>query len=184
MQEFVQILVNIIFDFIYAQTFLIWPELAAVLLYKAAARKISRSDGDRKELIRKRVLKTGLAGYLFLILWAAVLSREAGSRGRIMLIPFSSWGDSLEYHKHFIENYLMMIPMGILLPALKPDGRSWKKILMICFIISLALETIQLITGTGDFQIDDLFSNALSGLIGYWIWIFFRKDDECYVSDC
>ena len=113
-----------------------------------------------------------LAVYIIFILWATIFSRIPGSHGKVMLIPFSAWGTTEAYHRHFFANFLMLIPVGFLLPNVHLRFKSYKLIIIICFIISLFLETIQFITGTGDFQVDDLWSNTLSGLFGYWLMLF------------
>ena len=113
-----------------------------------------------------------LTAYIIFILWATIFSRIPGSHEDVMLIPFSAWGNTIAYHRHFIANFFMLIPLGLLLPCIHKGCRSWKKIVLICFAFSLLLETIQFITGTGDFQVDDLWSNTLSGLLGYWFLQF------------
>ena len=127
------------------------------------------SDNLEKQQTRKRLLKICFVGYILLVFWVTVFSRKAGSHHEIVLLPFGAWGDSAEDHMHFAGNFLMMIPAGILLPAINTKWKSWKKVVLVCLIFSLILELLQLITGRGDFQIDDLWANSLSGLLGYWI---------------
>lgn len=63
---------------------------------------------------------------------------------------------------------LMFAPLGFLLPVI------WKKAerLWITFAVSLGLtiliEVTQLLTGTGIFELDDLFHNAIGSLFGYF----------------
>mgnify|MGYP002740313482 CR=1 FL=1 len=43
------------------------------------------------------------------------------------------------------------------------------------FVTSLGVETFQLITGRGYFQIDDILTNVLGGVIGYWMfWLVYH----------
>jgi glycopeptide antibiotics resistance protein len=63
----------------------------------------------------------------------------------------------------------MLLPVGFLLPGISTKLNSWKKIVALCTLFAICLETAQLITGTGDFQIDDLWSNTFSALVGYWL---------------
>lgn len=118
-----------------------------------------------------------LAVYIIFILWATIFSRIPGSHGKVMLIPFSAWGTTKAYHRHFIANFFMLTPVGLLLPRIQTGYKSWKKIIIVCSIFSFILETIQYITGTGDFQVDDLWSNTLSGLFGYWFMLLSEKGD-------
>ena len=45
-----------------------------------------------------------------------LFSREAGSRKEISLVLFETWGHSFHMHAMFIENIIMFIPFGVLLP--------------------------------------------------------------------
>ena len=107
--------------------------------------------------------------YILFVLWATIFSRAKGSHGKIMLIPMSAWGVTREYHRHFIANLFMLLPVGFLLPGISTILNSWKIIVALCALFALCLETTQLITGTGDFQIDDLWTNTFSALVGYWL---------------
>lgn len=67
-------------------------------------------------------------------------------------------------------NILLFIPVGFLLAAIK-DRRELGKILLFTLMISAIFECIQLITGYGTCDIDDLLLNTTGGLIGYAILI-------------
>lgn len=72
-------------------------------------------------------------------------------------------------------NTCMFVPLGFLLPYVfdryRKNGR--RKILVTSFLASLAIENIQLVTRMGYYDIDDLFTNTLGGLIGYLLYIAF-----------
>ena len=44
-----------------------------------------------------------------------------------------------------------------------------------CFVVSLVVETIQLIFKIGCFDVDDLFLNTLGGLFGVLLYFVFQK---------
>ena len=44
----------------------------------------------------------------------------------------------------------------------------------ICFLFSLCIETLQLITKVGVFDVDDLMMNTVGGLIGWIIYCIIR----------
>ncbi|MDX2048738.1 MAG: VanZ family protein [Chitinophagaceae bacterium] len=72
-------------------------------------------------------------------------------------------------------NIIGFAPLGILLPLLFTRlQKFWKTFGMVLFI-SLAFETIQLLTGLGVFDVDDLILNSAGGLGGYFIFSVFRK---------
>ena len=70
-------------------------------------------------------------------------------------------------------NVMLFIPMGYLLPYVfswfraKPETRP----LPVCFLASLAIENIQLISKRGFYNADDLISNTLGGFIGQVLFI-------------
>ena len=59
-----------------------------------------------------------LGYYLLPILLPFRLSyfQEKGSRKEISLVLFETWGHSFHMHAMFIENIIMFIPFGVLLP--------------------------------------------------------------------
>src|SRR5262249_33802271 len=64
-------------------------------------------------------------------------------------------------------NIVGFIPLGILLPMLFPGlRRIWKTTFLVLFI-SFCFEAIQLYTGLGIFDVDDLILNTAGGIIGY-----------------
>lgn len=75
---------------------------------------------------------------------------------------------SAEYRmENLAGNIAGFIPLGILFPLLFPFLRSLWKTVIVVFLISLAFETVQLSTGLGIFDIDDLILNIAGGFLGY-----------------
>ena len=77
-------------------------------------------------------------------------------------------------------NVIAFMPMGFLQPLLsdrQESHRQRRKILVVlnCFIVSLLVETIQLVFKIGCFDVDDLFLNTLGGLFGLMIYFVFQK---------
>ncbi|MBQ6559339.1 MAG: VanZ family protein [Erysipelotrichaceae bacterium] len=72
-------------------------------------------------------------------------------------------------------NVCMFVPMGFLLPYVFDWYRKYgrRKVLVTSFLTSLAIENIQLVSRMGYYDIDDLFTNTLGGMIGYLLFIGF-----------
>lgn len=110
------------------------------------------------------------AMYAVVLLYLTLLSRESGSRDAVNLTIFGTWGASPQAQAFVIENLMLFVPIGILLPCL------WKKLriggwcILAGFAISLFIEVTQLITGRGYFQVDDLLTNTLGAAVGYGIY--------------
>jgi glycopeptide antibiotics resistance protein len=73
-------------------------------------------------------------------------------------------------------NIAGFIPLGVLLPLLIAGLRKGWKVVLLTFLLSLAFETAQLITGLGVFDVDDLMLNTLGGLLGYSIFVVFFRN--------
>ena len=71
-------------------------------------------------------------------------------------------------------NIVAFAPFGFFLPMLCRTGRNVFGCVILSSLFSLAVETVQLFTKVGAFDVDDIFLNAIGGLLGflgfYLIW--------------
>ena len=70
-------------------------------------------------------------------------------------------------YKNLGGNLLGFMPLGIFMPLLFKRLRSFAAVIAVIFAISLAYEIIQLCTGLGVFDVDDLILNTAGGIIGF-----------------
>ena len=97
---------------------------------------------------------------------------------RVNLIPFVNL---LDYESkrdlllNIIGNCAMFIPTGIVVPCLYPRLRSFKKTVLAGFLISFAIEIIQLPFAVRASDIDDLILNTLGVIIGYGIYALAKR---------
>ena len=70
-------------------------------------------------------------------------------------------------------NIMLFVPMGYLLPYLSGWFRAKVRVrpAVACFAISLLIENLQLITRRGFYDMDDLVSNTLGGIIGQYLFL-------------
>lgn len=87
----------------------------------------------------------------------------------INLLPFQSEG-ILTY----FLNIIMFMPLGFLLPFIWKKYRNPLKILFTGLGLSLSIELCQLFNRRNT-DIDDLLMNTLGAIIGYGVWILFKK---------
>src|SRR5699024_5179427 len=71
--------------------------------------------------------------------------------------------------RFIILNILMLVPLGIILPLLNERFRKFPWLVGVAFLMTLTIETIQLVTGYGIFDLDDIFNNVLGAIIGYGV---------------
>lgn len=83
-------------------------------------------------------------------------------------------------------NVIVFMPFGFLVPVLYREQRkdvcytghyfrSGLFVIWLGFLFSLTIETIQLVTKVGCFDVDDLFLNTLGVVFGYIIYYFSKK---------
>ena len=110
---------------------------------------------------------------------------ERGGDKRIYLEIGSSWGINLRNNAYVAENILLFIPYGFLLPMAWKKGRGWWKTILIGFGTSLAIEVLQLVSGRGVFQTDDIITNTMGAFVGYFVFVVLNafvsvfKKDNC-----
>ncbi|MEG2109677.1 MAG: VanZ family protein [Clostridium sp.] len=78
--------------------------------------------------------------------------------------------------RNLLGNIIIFCPLGFLLPIAFTRLSNWKKIFIVSLGISLLIEVIQLITGYGFFDVDDLILNVFGAMIGYFVYKLFVKN--------
>lgn len=110
--------------------------------------------------------------YMAVLIVITFLSRESGSRSDVLdLELFSTWGINDRNNAFVIENVLLFIPYGLFFCWNFPRRGKVLRCTFLGMAISLGIETMQLVTGRGYFQIDDIVTNTLGALIGALIFV-------------
>ena len=118
------------------------------------------------------VLPKSLSGvltivYVAFILYETLMFRESGD-ARTNFVLFSYAGKFLKEQSvrvGVINNIWLFIPLGTGL--YRWFQKKW--VLVIPFVMSVAIETTQYITGLGIAEFDDVFGNTMGGWIGIWV---------------
>ena len=128
------------------------------------------------------------ACYLILLLYFLFFSELMGRTPeqtcyRYNLIPFREilrfirYRHVVGFHAFFINvigNIIAFMPMGFFLPAVTGKKLNGIQILLLSFLFSLSVETVQLLTRLGCFDVDDLILNTLGGFLGYLVYRILR----------
>jgi glycopeptide antibiotics resistance protein len=72
-------------------------------------------------------------------------------------------------------NMFLFLPFGIFLPLLFNKTDSILRVTVTCFLMSLSLESIQLITALGTFDVDDILLNSFGALLGYGLYALAKR---------
>lgn len=111
--------------------------------------------------------------YLIVLAWIILFKMGVSfsymEERRINLIPFANGYYSLT---ETIMNVVIFIPLGLYAGILfRRKTFAW--VVLFFFLVSLIVESLQVIIKTGTFDITDLLTNTTGGIIGYlFIWLF------------
>ena len=125
-----------------------------------------------------------LAIYIVLLIYVCFFSERYGrdiisDTYRYKLVPFKEIRRFLIYRENvgfiaFVEklfgNVIAFVPFGFFIPVISPRNRRFLNVLALTFLLSLTVETIQLMLKVGSFDVDDLILNTLGGIAGYAIF--------------
>lgn len=136
--------------------------------------KAGRSN-TKVDNVTKRLTIVIFIIYLILLYWILLFKlgvRFSYMRNRsVNLIPFN---EPLILSGENISNAIIFIPLGIYTGMLFERWIFGKK-LFFCFIISLLVETIQFTLAIGAFDITDIITNTIGGIIGLMIFKALEK---------
>ncbi len=80
-----------------------------------------------------------------------------------------------------VGNALMLAPLAMLLPMLRPRLARWRRIIPICFAVSCAIELVQLSVSLAmgihykSFDVDDILLNTVGGVVGFGAFLLGRR---------
>ncbi len=143
---------------------------------------IHESDNAIRFLrLRKVVLLTLFGIYLVLLLYVVFFARGVQAdyhiSNSIESLANLALIDLIFPRTELIEFYLnvmLFIPMGYMLPYLFRwfRIRAARRSVLICFLISIGIENIQLMTRRGSYDTGDILSNTVGGLIGAALFLW------------
>ena len=141
-----------------------------------------------KKGTKHRVKKLGTAFFVLYVLILVYLLFFSEGYGRVAdaerefrynFVPFVEirrfwvYRDQLGMFAVFTNifgNVIGFIPYGFILPVITHRCRNGFFIILSGFALSLTVETIQLVTRSGCFDVDDLILNTLGAAMGYLIF--------------
>lgn len=151
--------------------------LAAVIIYFVfvyVAGKSRKSHSEEQQAwktgnVIKSVVLFMLIVYMVVLVITVFFSREPGSRQGVDMTFLGTWGVTPQEHAFVIENILLFVPFGILFPAATSD-RLGKYTIIIGALVSVLIESVQLLTQRGYCQLDDVVMNTFGTILGFLLW--------------
>lgn len=156
------------------------------------SKKKKRKTTDSTPFLR--FLFVVYAGVLLWLLFDRPIAQDPVSdyaeimRGNMNLIPFHTIGNYWKVvtrweftplFRHCVinlgGNVFLFIPIGYFLPRLWPFLRNFFSFLLTCTMAITLVELVQLVTLLGSLDIDDLILNLFGMVVGYLIYMIFKK---------
>lgn len=100
--------------------------------------------------------------------------------GTANFTPFRTIKMYIEYaHKlnsveNLAGNVLVFVPFGFLFPFVARDGERFFVMLLNAFVFVLGIETFQLFSAFGAFDVDDILLNCLGAALGFFAYRLMR----------
>ena len=120
--------------------------------------------------------------YMAAVFYVTLLNREPEPERMAWLVLFGSykraWRESHEFILWgLIDNVIMMIPFGLLLPWM---NRRFYLLHTVCmaFVLTLFIESTQYLTRLGYFDVDDIWNNLWGTIIGYGFFCCLAEGTE------
>ncbi|MFS0868508.1 VanZ family protein [Paenibacillus xylanilyticus] len=135
--------------------------------------KAYRKRGGKRSITRRQFVALFLIlGWIGIVMTLTTFSRGANYEGWINIELFSgyinAWNKwSMSEFQLIIFNMLMFVPLGFILPHIGMKTRRFKPVLLISLLVTLGIETFQMITGRGIFELDDILHNTIGSMAGY-----------------
>ena len=133
---------------------------------------------SRKGVIRiqlRRLLKVMFVEYLVLLFCSTVIFREELPRTGFRYMLFVGYlNNNMLNLKDALLNIAIFIPIGFCSSVFLRFPK-WLKILLLSVSLSCTIELSQYILSRGWCDTNDVMNNSIGGLIGYWVYLWWRK---------
>jgi len=116
-----------------------------------------------------------LVMYVYIVIGITVLSRSESQNRHAYFELFRTFQNTFFAKKQICENVLLLMPYAVLLFGLGRIFRNGWLMFGIGVASSFAIEVTQWITHTGYFEIDDIWTNVLGMMLGYFGCAMIRR---------
>ena len=105
--------------------------------------------------------------------WWDKMHQRIETHDRVNLEPFKTIDIYQTWGKQILGNFVMLLPLGIYLPLIYKRLRkayNFFVVLLICSLVSVGIEVLQLATSYRSTDIDDVILNTFGGSAGFLIY--------------
>ncbi len=146
--------------------------------------RVKRNSNEKKLKRRRNIFCFFAVIYIALLLYFLFFSEHYGRNirsesYRYNLKPFEEIGRFIKYRNAFtlefflvnmVGNVVAFMPFGFFLPIISGKFEKFYLAIFLTAFFSLMIESLQLATRVGSFDVDDIILNTTGGLLGYIIF--------------
>lgn len=153
----------------------IWPMILIVTVILVSLRIAKYNQTKKKIVLYEELLKYSFVIYIISLFYVVTFQDVSWSSSNF--IPFKEMFRyrifSKLFFKNVVGNMLMFLPYGFFVSYFLKLNKS-KIIFILSFIVSLTIETTQLIIGRV-FDVDDIMLNIVGAFAGYILYRIFHN---------
>ena len=121
-----------------------------------------------------------LSLYIVVLLYFTVTGRYSHEEYEYKINFFTSYRWFFEHNgeqvlRQLLINLVMLMPVGFLLPVVINAKHKFLITMALSLLLTVFIETMQLITKCGSFEIDDIINNFVGAVIGMLIYMLLNK---------
>lgn len=121
-----------------------------------------------------------LSLYIVVLLYFTVVGRYSHEEYEYQINFFTSYRWFFEQNgeqvlRQLLINLVMLMPVGFLLPVVIKAKHKYIITLALSLLLTVFIETMQLITKCGSFEIDDIINNFVGAVIGMLLYVLYSK---------
>ena len=121
-----------------------------------------------------------LSLYIVVLLYFTVVGRYSHEEYEYKINFFTSYRWFFQYNgeqvlRQLLINLVMLMPVGFLLPIIINTKHKYLITMALSLLLTVFIETMQLITKCGSFEIDDIINNFIGAVIGTMLYALCSK---------
>ena len=121
-----------------------------------------------------------LSLYIVVLLYFTVTGRYSHEEYEYKINFFTSYRWFFEHNgeqvlRQLLINLVMLMPVGFILPVVINAKHKYLITMALSLLLTVFIETMQLITKCGSFEIDDIINNFVGAVIGMLIYMMLNK---------
>lgn len=121
-----------------------------------------------------------LSLYIVVLLYFTVIGRYSHEEYEYQINFFTSYRWFFQYNgeqvlRQLLINFVMLMPVGFLLPVVINAKHKYLITMALSLLLTVFIETMQLITKCGSFEVDDIINNFIGAVLGMLIYALCSK---------